>query len=355
MYILVSAFLTANIINASFFWSFYIENKVLVIFGILLLLLIISISVRLRIKKKKKRIKEKKITPPLTDIIGNKPERIEELNRDLKPFGFAYDYTQDIFYSIMDCWQRNFGYFRLYDEACAAFSMIIDCEPIYFNYNGKKWMIEFWKGQYGMTTGGEVGIYYTSGPDLNIPGVFNGTFYHCVKDEDRINMSFAFKKNGNLLFTRSAYHWWITGFKLAEFSYPSELTMDITLDLYDRQMVDAFVKGLKDAGYTENEYAVRGRRVYVHFENPHTKQPVTKNPIAIYLMQHNNQTWCDAYNSLTYAYSDTLDKLTFIKYKYPSMYDQILNMGKPYPVFEAFYEIKKFLNKQDSDMGGMIS
>ena len=169
MYILVSAFLTANIINASFFWSFYIENKVLVIFGILLLLLIISISVRLRIKKKKKKIKEKKITPPLTDIIGNKPERIEELNRDLKPFGFAYDYTQDIFYSIMDCWQRNFGYFRLYDEACAAFSMIIDCEPIYFNYNGKKWMIEFWKGQYGMTTGGEVGIYYTSGPILTFP------------------------------------------------------------------------------------------------------------------------------------------------------------------------------------------
>ena len=72
--------------------------------------------------------------------------------------------------------------------------MIIDCEPIYFRYKGKKWLIEFWKGQYGMTTGGEVGIYYTTGPDLNIPGLFNGTFYKCVNDEDRIDMSFAFRK-----------------------------------------------------------------------------------------------------------------------------------------------------------------
>ena len=50
-----------------------------------------------------------------------------------------------------------------------------------------------WKGQYGMTTGGEVGSLY-KGPDLNIPGVFNGTFYYCVKDEDMINISFAFRK-----------------------------------------------------------------------------------------------------------------------------------------------------------------
>lgn len=346
MYLLVSAFLTADIINASIIWSFYIENKVLVIIGLLLLLFFASISFRLRSRRKKKS-KGKEIVRPITDVIGNEPERIEELNNDLKPFGFAYDYTQDIFYSIMNGWQRSFGYFRLYDEASATFSMIIDCEPIYFSYKGKKWMIEFWKGQYGMTTGGEVGIYYTSGPDLNIPGVFNGTFYYCVKDEDRIDMSFAFRKNGNLLFTRSAHHWWITGFKLAEFSQPSELTMDIILDLYDRQMVEAFVKGLKEAGYSESEYAVRGRRVYVHFDKPHTPQPLTRNPITVFLMQRNNQSFCDSYNYLTQAYVSTIDKLTFLKYKSPNMYNQVMNMGKPHQVFESFDSIQRYLNKQD--------
>ena len=216
MYLLVSVFLIFNISSASIPRSFYIDNKVLVIIGVLLVLFITSIFVRIR-KKKKRKSKEKEIVRPITDLIGTSPEQLEELNQDLKPFGFAYDYTQDMFYSLMNGWQRSFGYFRLYDEASATFSMIIDCEPIYFNYRGMKWMIEFWKGQYGMTTGGEVGVYYTSGQDLNIPGIFNGTFYYCVKDEHRIDMSFALRKNGNLLFTRSAYHWWITGFNLAEF------------------------------------------------------------------------------------------------------------------------------------------
>lgn len=347
MYYISSTFLPSKIISASsILWSFYIENKVLVIIGLLLLLFISSIFARIR-KKKKSKSKEKEIVRPITDVIGTDSEQLEELNQDLKPFGFAYDYTQDVFYSLMDGWQRNFGYFRLYDEACATFSMIIDCEPIYFRYKGLKWMIEFWKGQYGMTTGCEVGIYYTSGPDLNIPGVFNGTFYNCVKDKDRINMSFAFRKKGNLLFTRSAYHWWLTGFKLAEFSQPSELTMDIILDLYDREMAEAFVNGLKESGYTENEYAVRGRRVYVYFDKPHTQQPFTRNPLTVHLMQRNNQSFCDAYNYLTQAYVGTLDKLSFVKYKSPNMYNQIMNIGKPNQVFEAYDSIKDYINKEE--------
>lgn len=149
----------------SFLWNLYLQNKILVIIGILLLILGVSFFTRFR-RKKKKKSKENVVVRPITDVIGTDQDRLEELNRDLKPFGFAYDPSQDLFYSLMDCWQRNFGYCRLYDEATATFSMIIDCEPIYFRYGGKKWLIEFWKGQYGMTTGGEIGIYYTTGPRL---------------------------------------------------------------------------------------------------------------------------------------------------------------------------------------------
>jgi hypothetical protein len=164
-------------------------------------------------------------------------------------------------------------------------------------------------------------------------------------------MSFALRKNNNLLFTRSAYHWWITGFKLAEFSQPSELTMDIILDLYDKQMVDAFVNGLREAGYTEGEYAVRGRRVYIHFDKPHTLQPITRNNITVYLMQRNNKSFCDSYNYLTEAYTETVDKLAYVKNKSPHMYNQILNMGKPYQVFEAFNEIERYLRQPNYDEG----
>ena len=99
----------------------------------------------------------------------------DELYEIIESAGYSYDPVQEIFYSNMYSWQRDMGYCRLYDEASAPLNMIIDCEPIYFEYGNKRWMIEFWKGQYGMTAGGEIGVYTTEGPDLSIPGIFNGT------------------------------------------------------------------------------------------------------------------------------------------------------------------------------------
>lgn len=347
MILLYSAKFTA-MAYTSILWSLYLKNKVLVIILILILLTFFSIKAKRR-KRKKKKSKENIIVRPITDVIGTDQERLEELNKDLKSFGFAYEPSQDYFYSLTNGWQRKFGYCRLYDEASATFSMIIDSEPIYFRYNGMKWLIEFWKGQYGMTTGGEVGIYYTKGPELNIPELFNGTFYNCVNDEDRIDMSFAFRKNGNLLFTRTSYHWWLTGFKLAEFSHPSELSMDIILDLFDRQMAEAFIIGLQEAGYSEGEYAIRGRRVYVHFDKPHNQQPFTRNSLTTTIMQRNNQSYCNAYHQLTQSYVNTVDKLSFVKYQSPQMYNKIMSVGKPYQVFESYNTIKEFLKDEDNN------
>ena len=334
-------------IALSHFWNFYLMNKPLVIIGILLLLLITSIFFRRRRKKKRKEKERKnRIVRPVTDVVGTDPERLAELNKDLRPFGFSYEPDQDFFYSLMNGWQRQFGYCWLYDEASTPLSMVIDCEPVPFEFNGIKWLVEFWKGQYGMTMGGEVGIYYTTGPNLNIPGTFNGTFYQSVKDEDRIHMSFAFRKNGNLLFTRSAYHWWITGFKLGEYSDSDELSMDIIMDFDDRKMAYAFAEALMKVGYTDEEFGLRGSRVYIQYTKPYSKQPLTRTKFAENLAQKNNRSYCDAYQKLTEAYTDTLDKLEIVRNELPNMYNQILNMGKPKQVFEAFDQIQSHLNKQ---------
>jgi len=330
---------------ASSVWAFLNQYKYVLIPAALILILLIS--VRYRIARKKR--KDQMFVPPVTDIIGSESEQLDELNKELATFGFKYEPYQDIFLSLMYCWQRDFGYCRLYDEATAPFSMIIDCEPIRFEYAGKKWMIEFWKGQYGMTTGGEVGIYYTTGNDLKIKGIFNGTFYYCVNDEDRINMSFALRKNGNLLFTRNGYHWWLTGFKLGEFSDPEELAMDIMLDLYDRAMVSAFVDALKKTGYRENEYSVHGSRVYVHFEKPHSSQPITRTFFTEHFMQLNNESLCRAYARLTEEYTDTLDKLALVRQESPAMYNQILNMGKPKGVYNAYSSIKNYIKEPSTN------
>jgi hypothetical protein len=321
--------------------AFISENVLLLIIIGGILLLLVSVVYRLRLKKQKH-----EVVRPVTELLGNLPERVAELNQEIKPFGFAYEPYQDIFYSLMYPWQRELGYCRLYDEASAALSMIIDCEPIPFEYNGRKWLIEFWKGQYGMNTGGEVGIYYTTGANLNIPGLFNGTFYFCPKDEDCINMSFALRKKGNLLLTRSGYHWWLTGFKLGEFSKPSDLSMEIVLDLYDRHMATIFVAALKKAGYKEDEYRMQGRRVIVLYDKPHTKQPLTRTAFTDFIMQYNNESLCSAYNHLTAAYTDTPDKLEIVRKENPGMYNRLMAIGKPREAFQGFNKIQGYLNNK---------
>src|SRR4051794_9572622 len=80
--------------------------------------------------------------------------------------GFDFDPVGDIIYSRMDALQRKAGYCWNYDRAAPLFDMIIDCEPIYFKYGGAKWMIELWKGQYGIMTGAEIGVYKAPGTDF---------------------------------------------------------------------------------------------------------------------------------------------------------------------------------------------
>jgi hypothetical protein len=53
-------------------------------------------------------------------------------------------------------------------------------------------------------------------------------------------MSYVLKKNGETLFTRQAKHWWLTGFRLGEFSEPYELTMEVSVTLKDVFMRNAF-------------------------------------------------------------------------------------------------------------------
>lgn len=279
------------------------------------------------------------IVEPCLSITDINQEQVDDLNKDLKPFGFAYSQSQDVFYSLMDGWQRKFGYCQLYDEAAALFSMIIDCEPIPFEYKGVNYLIEFWKGQYGATTGAEIGIYYAKSPSIQISGLRNGTLYSAVEDKDRIHMSFALRKNGNLIFTRSAFHWWLSGFKLGEYSNPDQLTMHIILELSNRNMAEAFVKGLKKVGYQKNEYTIIGKKVKVLFTKPHTTQPLARNKLTVAIMQKNNRTFCETYHKLTADYVDTLDKLEILRYQSPHLYKQILKMGKPEQVFARYYNI----------------
>lgn len=271
------------------------------------------------------------------DLVSNVVNS-EETNKTIEVAGYSYDPDQDIFYSILNPWQRNVGYCHLYDEAAALWGMIVDSELVYFEYNGQKWMIGFWKGQYDLVTGGEIGIY-NEGVNLKIPGILNDTFYKCATDNDLLEMSFSLIKKGKILFTREGKHWWLTGFKLGEFSQPSELTMNVQITLKDKLMRDGFIAGLKNAGYVNHEFTVTGNTVSFVFAAPRSPQPATRTPVTDRIIQKKNEVLCNTYQELTGELDDLEDKLRVLKEQAPEIYQKIFRIGKSRPQFKIYGSI----------------
>jgi hypothetical protein len=168
--------------------------------------------------------------------------------------GFRWDSEQKIFYSKLDPWQAKFGYFELYDTMAPYSAMNIHCEPVLFSYGGKSWKIEFWKGQYGLCTGGEIGIYTgefdidtgITWIDRTVNAFDFGSDTRCASGDDMLKMSFVLKRknDGEALFTRdSDKHWWLTGFKPFIFMIP--LPPEFETLIVDPEELDNLIAILK--------------------------------------------------------------------------------------------------------------
>ena len=157
----------------------------------------------------------------------------------LNACGFEYDEKQGIYYSSTNPWQKGFGFNVIYDMAAPLAGMNYSTERIYFNYDNKDWMIQIWKGQYGMTAGAEIGIYNKTDKIMQ---------YDCVSEEEFLEMSFVLYNQGNEMFRRGPEkHWWLTGFKVLNVGVPILLDMDMTIKFPTKSMTDAFEAGLKKA------------------------------------------------------------------------------------------------------------
>lgn len=273
--------------------------------------------------------------------------KLDNLNSFLLPSGFQYEPNGDYFYSTMDCWQRDCGYCRLYDESAASFSMVIDSEPIYLDYAGKRWLIEFWKGQYGMCTGAEVGIYATDKDDLHIPGIFDGPFFESISDKDLLPIQLRLYHDGTLIARRRSAHWWLTVFLLGKYCPPDTLSAQISISFPDYDMCTAFIDGLKNAGYTTSEIRRHYLTVTVLFNTPKTSQPAIRQSIVSDFLLHHNQIYCREYNRITKDLPDTLAKLDFLNAKNPSLYYTALHLAGSGRLKES-YEILASYLKNDS-------
>ncbi len=212
--------------------------------------------------------------------------------------GFEYSAEQDIIQSRMYAYQRAFGFAWAYDVAAAGMSMIIDCEPFYFHYGGKQWLLELWKGQYGLETGGEIGLYNRVAAKALFPDAGERfRFYHSAHDGERLVMSYTMYRNGQELFRRGPEpHWWLTGFKWGVFTaLTTQLTMHVDIDFPDSAMRDAFKEALQDRKYLTSARGSRG--ITFDFHHATVAQPGVRKHLEV-PVQANNLSLVTAYNLL---------------------------------------------------------
>jgi hypothetical protein len=123
--------------------------------------------------------------------------------------------------------------------------MYYSTAKIYFTYDNKDWMMEIWKGQYGITAGAEIGFY-------NKPNDRVMKHYDCVTDEEMLTMSFDFYNMDEFVFSRGPEkHWWLTGFKIFHVGIPFTITLDMELTFTDNEMATAFLHSLKKQQNTD--------------------------------------------------------------------------------------------------------
>ena len=252
-------------------------------------------------------------------------KKIEELDEALTPFGFRYQCRGDLITSGMYPWQREMGYCRQYDEAAPLMNMIFDAQPVYFDYNGARWLVELWKGQYGCTTGAEVGLYVNRSAERSAGA--SDLFYECAGDEDRLNMQFRLWKNGVLLMERGGLHWWLTGFRVGEYSLPRELFMEVTLYFTDMMMRNAFYEGALRAGYKQSEIRVDQHSVTLLFDRPKTAQHFSCSALYIRWVSWWNRRYCRLYCKVTGMYHSALDRILYLGYCFPLLFHRMKKLG----------------------------
>lgn len=248
---------------------------------------------------------------------------LEEL---VNPMGYCYYCNYGIFSSTLNAWQKKAGYTYLYDYMAPRFQMVFDALPVYFDYDGKTWLIEFWKGQYGINTGAEIGIYHS---DRIIPeNNYKEAIFNSAEDYEMLNCSFTLFNNSGDYLQISRRHWWLTAFLPGCFSKPSDLTMEITLSFPNHEMLTAFANGLYKAGYSPQDISSFGLTLTFSFTDSDNTERNMPTRFWCRYSQWKNKIFCKLYIFITRPFCYTEDRILYLYYYLPVAFRKTLRLHR---------------------------
>ena len=248
---------------------------------------------------------------------------LEEL---VKPFGYYYHCQCSFFSSALDAWQRKAGYTWFYDYMAPRFKMVFDALPIYFDYQGRTWLIEFWKGQYGINTGAEIGIYHAD--EIIEEKEYKTTLFECASDEEFLTCSLVLCDGDGDCVQVCQKHWWITAFLTGRFSQPYDLYMKASLTFPNREMQNAFIDGMYRAGYTRQDLILCGLSLTFTFFK--SKQTNYNLPTRFWrrFSQWQNRISCKLYLWITKPFQTREDRILCLYYTLPAAFRKLLQLHR---------------------------
>ncbi len=176
--------------------------------------------------------------------------------------GYDFSIKDVIVYGAVHAWIREFGFAKLYDLVADGIPLFnMNTRRFHFDAHGKEWMVQIWKGNYGLASNGaEVGIY-------NRPKGSIGSHYNAVSDDEMMVMEASLYHGDALLFHCGPMrHWWLSAFKMSRVIYqPKDLTMKFSITFPDREMADAFAKSIDNHGAHDVTYTMDGLTVNAVF------------------------------------------------------------------------------------------
>ena len=251
-------------------------------------------------------------------------EKCDTLETLIHPFGYCYDSSQDVFSTLVDSPQRGFGYTAAFDRYASLFGMVFDCIPIYFDYEERTWLIELWKGQYGINLGCEIGIYKA---DALIPSIHRRTtLFHSAEDREMLPMTVCLYRHDDRISHLCKKHWWLTVFHMGAFSQPGELSMQVRIAFPNTEMRDAFTNALADQ--TKMSYKVFGLQVCLLFAACSACHLPLPQRLLRPVVEWKNRLSCKLFLWMTKPFCTSLDRLLCLYYLLPPIFRRIFRHKK---------------------------
>lgn len=251
-------------------------------------------------------------------------EKLCTLDGLIMPFGYSYVPSQDVFSTIVDAPQRAFGYTSLYDRYALYFGMVFDSLPIYFDYGGRTWLIELWKGQYGINLGCEVGIYKAD--SLVASMNWKRTLFHSVDDSEMLPMSVRLYQGDKECAHQCRRQWWLTAFRMGCYSEPGDLSVKVCITFPDENMLNAFVNALSEQ--TDVGFNIYGTHVQIFFKCGASGRLFFWRRLVRCFVQWKNRISCRLFLWATRPFESGMDRLLCLYFCLPSCFRRIFRDKK---------------------------